>query len=298
MGVNSTLLQAWSPALQTIPYGLVVAPISSLKEANDIFIRAYQQCPIYSSELTALYNTPGFAAFQSSHQPYFNQLQAIMASNNLCNSTLVAGQIVMANLYNIYDCLQTEDRSTVIEILGQDSFNQVLWIADWLEQQRYSPEVIGRRLGGNLLGAMISEMDAFISGKSMIKWHHHSTHYPTQKSVLAALGLSDAVYGIPNYACMFNVELMQDSANITSWAVRFVFQNGSDADYLPLMFPNATKLPQDSQGTVLYSDLKAYIMSTGATYPTISTWCNECNNTASDVCLNAQLVSLKTKSTL
>ena len=61
----------------------------------------------------------------------FDFCQTAMAANDLCTSTLKGGQIVMANFFNIYDCLNTEDKPTVLAALGQDAFNQVVWIADW-----------------------------------------------------------------------------------------------------------------------------------------------------------------------
>ena len=65
----------------------------------------------------------------------------------------------------------------------------------------------------------------------------------------------------------------------------------------PLMFPSAAQVPQYTAGTVLYTDLKAHLTSISATYPNMAAWCSECSNTAADVCLNAQLVALKSKST-
>ena len=47
-----------------------------------------------------------------------------------------------------------------------------------LEQQRYSPAVIGRKLGGTLLTAMVTEMEGYMAGTKKVTWHHHSTHYP------------------------------------------------------------------------------------------------------------------------
>ena len=61
----------------------------------------------------------------------------------------------------------------------------------------------------------------------------------------------------------------------------------------PLKFPAAAAVPQTEDGIVLLTDLQAHFNATNALYPSMATWCTECNNTSADACLFAQVTSLQ-----
>ncbi|CAM9667968.1 unnamed protein product [Chrysoparadoxa australica] len=264
-----------------------IVPVHSKAVENDVVLRAYDKCPTYADNVSRLYASEEFVAYEAAQGPTLEDIRIALKGSGLCGEELKASA-ALEEFVNLQDCLQTlegEDKALADIVLDVSVRQQIAQVAHWVERERYSSKLVGRLLGGNYLRQVVEEFQAKMnkSSPSALALHIASGHYPTMLSVLSAMGLQEQVPGIPGYASHIAIELLEDTVAAGEYGVRVKYQDGRAGDpAITLTLPVATV---GVDGVVEWQAFQDYLLSLGALYPDTKEWCLECGNRDAAVCV-------------
>ncbi|GAB5372410.1 hypothetical protein AAMO2058_001662900 [Amorphochlora amoebiformis] len=277
-------------------------PVFTTDNKNDIEIRAYANCPAFSSTLTMLYASPSLKDLETQNLALLEKLalfptfsQYSSANSNGVNS------IRLGDLWNIFDAINVaktecdpDPDAVVCKSLEDPSVRNYLTDAEWsqlqvlshdVEHQKYGQSTAGNKLGSNLLKTIESKM----SDPSPVTWVVYSAHYPTILGIFAAMGTYEENVAferqiIPNYASAVVFELYETADK--QRYIKLLYKEGLQDTLIDLTIGNGCES--------INCPLPTFTSIVRA-FPSSSEWCDRCANMESDTCMSLLLANPATK---
>ncbi|XP_029200114.2 prostatic acid phosphatase-like isoform X1 [Acropora millepora] len=275
----SFLLGLYPPKNKTIetyagvfsaPHDIQQVPIHTVAVQNDQLLRGWLVCPRLNKRLTAFYESMEFKMKKTESALLRKTLEKILNIE----------KIELTDFYNVYDYIHLHRlyNHTYLNITDKQ-WRQVVNVADWVEYNKYSQEVIGDIGGGLLANEIAFSFSEAAANRSKAKLLYYSAHYGTMFSLFTALGLNEATNStlrrIPYYASLIFIELLQDSSDGNQFFVRFSLKNGLQETLEYHSIPGCKDPCALRQFINLAKSLKV---------TDIATWCQECGNNELSQC--------------
>jgi hypothetical protein len=261
-------------------------PIYTLDATNDVFLRAYDKCPTYHDRLENLYSGSEYLFLQQEYAQLLTKLAQIDPFSDYRDES--TNSIPVKETWNVFDLVMVAKTecsngnscpgvSQFQNLLSDEEWNDLQVVTQKAELLKYSKNIAGRLVGGNLLQRITERMESVIDSenKKGAEFYLYSAHYPTILSVFSALGedpVQDEV--LPPYASALIFELYDRDSNLE---VDIVYKPGGSNMTLQLV----TSACSGDDVTCKLSDLIAYVSNTIKA----EDWCNDCQNAMADICL-------------
>lgn len=251
------------------PYNIQQVPIHTVAAENDQVLRGWLACPVLNKRLNTFYKSSGFQKKESESAELRKQLESIVGID----------KIALEDIYNVYDYIHLHQvyNHTYLNITDEQ-WKKLVNLADWVEYNKYSKEMIGDIGGGILVNEIASSFSKVAAKQSKTKLLYYSAHYPTMFSLFSALGLNKASHSplrrIPYYASLVFFELLHDS-NRDKCVVQFSFKNGLEEPLTKYSIPECKDPCFLDQFLELVNSLAVR---------DIASWCHACGNTQLSRC--------------
>lgn len=293
-------------------------PVYSTKQTNDMFFRAYYtgNCPVYEARLADLFESEAWKQVEESNEALLTKLalefpqDADDGDKDESNNKITDGAVVMKQLWNYYDIInvaRTEcipnatvfactsmgpDVYNLKDALSDDEFQELESLAGDTEIMKFSEEIAGNLLGSQLLWKMLNR-----TSDNAGKFFEYSAHAPTLLSFMSTLGGWPANEPYPYYGSAIIMEVYEDTDANQAKSIRFLYKSflNTNAIYLPMTQANCEQsfdgeAPPTMEGAAglshcMLDAFLAWAMSN--TLMTPEEWCEACENTLADVCLQA-----------
>lgn len=266
---NQSLNVSYAGQVFYAPYNIQQVPIHTVAAENDQVLRAWLACPELQKKLAEFYTSSEFKKKESESAELRKQLENILGVK----------KIDLKDFYNVYDFIHLHQlyNHTYLNI-SAEQWNQVVYLADWVEYHKYSKEMIGD-IGGGLLANEIAEsFSDFAAKKTKTKLLYYSAHYPTMFSLFSSLGLNKAAKSalrkIPYYASLILIELLHDTST-GKMIVQFSFKNGLKGPLVKYSIPECKDTCELDEFVKLVKSLQVR---------DVTSWCHACGNTQLSRC--------------
>jgi hypothetical protein len=281
-------------------------PVYSQSDHNDIHIRAYQNCPVFTDNLSKLYDSIEWKNLEATHHNLLSQLATLvprLADEDTMTKTNKLPFISLENLWNVYDeihvaktectespyaktCLELPD-PTIRDIVDDDRWLELETLAHQAEYMKYGPTAGGNLLGSNLLWRILARTP------TPGQFYLYSAHYPTLLGMFTTLQEElqqpSDVLVLPDYASALIFEIYEDITT-KEQTVSVLYKDGSQdsVEYLSLQLCTHTTTPVSGAKTSCpLTDLLHWASKN--TLATEDDWCTACGNDSTDVCMKAAL---------
>jgi len=277
-------------------------PIYMKSQLNDVEIRTYANCPAFYTDLEQLYLSDEFKSRELENIELLRKLAQNSLFQPYSETRPNVGTIVpLSQIWNTFDsinvakteCDPNPSRAECLALPDPDVRNYLTpteWstlksLAHYAEHKKYSREIAGTRLGGNLLLKILSNMGSASSTvDELYAWVVYSAHYPTILSVFSALGTYSANSHfsretIPEYASALVFELYENSA-FKNRSLKMMFKEGLQNSFLTLNFGALCNGLNFCPVETISNNIRASIG-----YTDMQAWCQLCGNDQADVCL-------------
>lgn len=287
-------------------------PVYSMQEDNDVYLRAFKNCPTFLDNLQVLYDTEVWKQLESLNDDLLRKLATIFPDDS------EDGRVPLKNLWNVYDALHvavtecTANETACDALVPLPSLATALSTSDYaalellthqVEHFKYAQtETAGNLLGSNLLWKILQRAGDQENGGTFFLY---SAHAATILGLLATLQASEdfvsATRGerFVDYggALIFEVynELLS-GAVAPSQFIRLKYKSLTmdDAVRIPLkQTANAVscgggEIDVDDD-SIVYCQLEEFtVWSVQHTLAGATHWCEACGNESSDICLRAK----------
>lgn len=267
-------------------------PIFSRQEKNDVYIRAYHNCPRFNRNLEKLYTSRVWTSLEESSQSLLQNL-AEKLRTQLDNSE--ASRIALKDAWNYYDpihvartecspdptsfaCQSSVKDPNIRQVLSDEEFAELESLVHQTEQLKYSLSTAESLLGSNLLWQILDRSTK--PGRFFL----YSAHAPTILGLLSTLKEWDIGETFIDYGSAIVVEVYEEPSQEIS--IQIVYKSSSNPISIPLNLDEIDcgekKLDEAScplQNVIRWAEKNSH--------KTIDDWCKACENISSDVCLRS-----------
>ena len=284
-------------------------PVYTRARNNDLYLRAYDKCNTLHDNLETLYASDAWNTMEMEHMDLLQRL----AQNPAFAKYVVDGStassdsyIPLTELWNVFDAIhvvETECDTTVVDgnwttshvcqalpepnlltTINENDLNATKLLANTAELLRFSPTTADNKVGGAFLNLILERMERIANNTSAPRFLFvTSAHYPTVLGLLTALETSFWDRFIPEYASALVIELYLREENGEHY-VKIYFKSGDSVEPLPITVSATCRTDLD-EGCLLQN----LIQESQSKRLTTEEWCQECNNTDVDVCLQHKL---------
>jgi len=273
-------------------------PIFSRQEKNDIYLRAYHNCPKFNQNLKRLYASDAWKSLEEDSQSLLQKLgeklPTLLDDNN---SSVVA----LKDVWNYYDpihvartecnpdptsfaCQSAVEDPDIHSFLSDYEFAELESLVHQTEQLKFGLGTAGSLLGSNLLWQVLNR------GRQQGRFFLYSAHAPTILGLLSTLKEWDIGEVFVDYGSAIVVEVYESPLQEIS--LRMVYKASSSPSSTPLVLSdidcNEDNLFAGQEMTTCPID-NVIRWAEKHTHKTVEDWCRMCENISSDVCLNAAL---------
>ena len=265
-------------------------PVYSLQEHNDIFLRSYNQCPVFQKRLLDLYNSEQWAQLQINQRSLLDILEEKFPEE---------APVDLKDIWNIYDmvhvsrtecehdpssyaCTVLSDPSKATA-LSDSQFFELEQLMEQTENMKWGPGTARNYIGSNLLWQIMER--ASDEGKFFL----YSTHAPTMLGFMSMFNEKSQDERFVDYGSAIIIEVYQEDQN--GYWFRFLYKAASEeiARYLPMKAVDCAVTTFD--GTNYCSLTKLLVWATENTLFTHEEWCTACENEMADVCMHHLLAN-------
>jgi Histidine phosphatase superfamily (branch 2) len=285
-------------------------PVYTRARNNDLYLRAYDKCDALQDNLEVLYASdvwktmemenmsllqrlamnPAFSKYVvqpadgSTSEPYipltelWNVFDSINVVETECDSVVIDGNVTTSQV-----CQSLPDPN-LLSSIDESDVNATKLLANTAELLRFSPTTADNKVGGAFLDLILQRMQSIANNTNAPGFLYvTSAHYPTLLGLLSALQTTFWDRYIPEYASALVLELYRREEDGEHF-VKMYFKSGDSLDTLPLV-ASATCRTDLDEGCLL----RSLIQESQSKRLTAVEWCQECNNTDVDVCLQNKL---------
>lgn len=286
-------------------------PVYSQSDHNDIHIRAYQNCPVFTENLSKLYDSTEWMNLEATHHDLLSQLATLiprLADEDTMTKTNNLPFISLENLWNVYDeihvaktecaenpyafaCLELPD-PTIRDIVDDNRWLELETLAHQAEYMKYGQTTGGNLLGSNLLWRILARIP------TPGQFYLYSAHYPTLLGMFATIQEQPSdVLVLPDYASALIFEIYED-VTTKEQKVFVLYKDGSQdsVEYLSLRLCTHTTTPISGATSCPLTDLLNWASKN--TLTTEDAWCTACGNDTTDVCMKAAMEEKRCSSPL
>lgn len=287
-----------------------VIPVYTRARNNDLYLRAYEKCDALHDNLETLYTSDVWATMENENMALLQRLAQNPAFDKYAvqpeEGSTAEAYVPLTELWNVFDAIhvvETECDSVVIdgnvttsqvcqelphpELLSTMDVNDVnatRLLANTAELLRFSPSTADNKVGGALLNLILHRMESIANNTNAPGYLYvTSAHYPTVLGLLTAFQTTFWDRYIPEYASALVMELHLREEDGEHY-VKVYFKSGDSVDTIPIAV-SATCRTDLEEGCLF----KRLIQESESKRLTNVEWCQECNNTDVDVCLQYKL---------
>lgn len=276
----------------------VYVPVHTIKLENDLYIRAYDKCSLFTKELNELYKSREWTQLQDENDALLRKLAAIESFQKYADSD---GRVSLAKAWNVFDAIyvaksecesSAPDAKTICESLddpfvkdfvSDSDFEQLRRLVGKSEIMRYRTPSAARLVAFNLLRKITSRIlfsDAEFSREDgSAKIYLYSGHYPLLLAVFAALGYTYNDDGIPNYAAAIVTEVYEDEK--MEKTVAFYYHEGQGLEDETPQSPVKFLGHHCNEDSCSFESILQLVEDWSE-----STWCDACGGDSKvDICL-------------
>jgi hypothetical protein len=293
-------------------------PVYTRDRNNDLYLRAYDKCNALHDKLETLYISDVWKAMEMENMALLQRLAQNPAFTKHAKQSVQSGAtkmesyIPLTELWNVFDAIHVvETECDSIEVVdgvmitsqvcqelpypnllasmdGND-VNATKLLANAVELLRFSPTIANNFVGGTFFHMILQRMEHMVihnnnNTTTSRNLYITSAHYPTLLGLLNAL--DDTTYTdryIPDYASALVLELYRRDKDGEHY-VKIYFKSGDSLDILPIQVSTTCRTDMDEGCTfqTLWQE------SQSQRYTAVE-WCQACNNTDVDICLQYQL---------
>lgn len=269
-------------------------PIFARQDKNDVYLRAYHNCPRFNRNLRRLYTSETWTSLEENSQELLQELADNFPTLLDDNDTSV---VALKDVWNYYDpihvartecnpdptsyaCQSAVENPNIRYVLSDDQFAELESLVQQTEQLKFGLSTAESLLGSNLLWQILDRSTQ--PGRFFL----YSAHAPTILGLLSTLKSWDIGELFVDYGSAIVVEIYETPSQAIS--IRMVYKASSN--------PTATPIPLsdiDCKGNNLFVGQDTSMcplenVITWAeknTHSTVDSWCKVCENISSDVCL-------------
>lgn len=271
-------------------------PIFTRQDQNDVYLRAYHNCPRFNRNLQRLYASGAWTSIEENNQSLLQKLREKLPSfSDDNNSSFVA----LKDVWNYYDpihvartecnpdptsfaCKSSFEDPDIRFVLSSDEFAELESLVHQTEQLKYGRATAGSLLGSNLLWQILNRCTQ--PGRFFL----YSAHAPTILGLLSTLKEWDIAELFVDYGSAIVVEVYESPSQVIS--IRVLYKASSSTSSTPLGLSDI-----ECNGDNLFVDQELAACpieniirwAEKNTQKTVEDWCKECENISSDVCLRA-----------
>ena len=227
-GTGPTIGQSENPAL---PDRIQVIPIRTTPDSSTLILTPY---PLYLKILGKyVYNSKDWKDTEIKIQPEMKRWSdAVGYDIKSLGDVLTVGDILI--------CAKSHNLAYPVSLSSNDA-NEIIELTDSKLASQFAVPEVSYLMGGQLLNAIISNIDDYISHKQPYKLVYYSGHDITIMPVMALLG--KPLGSSPKYASNFMIELWKN--NNSKYSIKIIYNN------------NYVKLPiMGDSDSCSYDDLK------------------------------------------
>mmetsp|Transcript_45277 Transcript_45277/g.109600 ORF Transcript_45277/g.109600 Transcript_45277/m.109600 type:complete len:512 (+) Transcript_45277:122-1657(+) len=269
-------------------------PIFSRQDKNDVYLRAYHNCPRFGRNLKRLYTSETWTSLEDNSQSLLKKLAQKFPT--LLDDN-VSSAVALKDVWNYYDpihvartecnpdpnsyaCQSAVEDPNIRSVLSDDEFSELESLVHQTEQLKFGLATAESLLGSNLLWQILDRSTQ--PGRFFL----YSAHAPTILGLLSTLKAWDIGELFVDYGSAIVVEIYESPSQAVS--IRIVYKASSN--------PTSTPVPLsdiDCNGNNLFVGQESStcpienVISWAETntHRKIENWCKVCENISSDVCL-------------
>ncbi|KAJ7383827.1 hypothetical protein OS493_025699 [Desmophyllum pertusum] len=157
---NQTLNVSYAGVFRA-PYNIQQVPIHTVATEDDQVLRGWLACPELHKRLAEFYKSSEFQKKESESAELRKQLEDIMG----------IGKIELKDFYNVYDYIHLHRlyNHTYNLNITEEQWTKLVYLADWVEYNKYSKEMIGDIGGGLLANEIASSFSKVVAKQSKTK---------------------------------------------------------------------------------------------------------------------------------
>ncbi|CAJ1949853.1 unnamed protein product [Cylindrotheca closterium] len=269
-------------------------PIFSRQDKNDIYLRAYHNCPRFNQNLKRLYTSGTWISLEENSQTLLQKLAEKLPTLLDDNITSVVALKDVWNFYDLihvartecnpdptsYACQSAIEDPNIRSALSDDEFAELESVVHQTEQLKFGLATAESLLGSNLLWEILDRTTQ--SGRFFL----YSAHAPTILGLLSTLKTWGIGELFVDYGSAIVVEVYESSSQAVS--IRIVYKAASNATSTPVTLSdidcngNNLFVGQDTSTCPIENVIS---WAEKNTLKTVENWCKVCENISSDVCL-------------
>ncbi|KAI2503485.1 acid phosphatase [Fragilaria crotonensis] len=289
-------------------------PVYMHDSHNDIYIQAYDKCPMYDNALEELYATDSWKQAEADSRTLLTQLAQVSHFKSYVNAD---GYVPLSDVWKAFDvihmakneCAASASSNTDSVYCEFNPLDDTAWaelqaITHKAELERYSNTTARDLIGANLLfeihERMGGDVSKFAKAKSKSsseeigssrKFHLYSAHYQTILSMFAALNISPPSNEvIPGFGAALIFELYNDPST-GAYDIYLLYKESNSSNDMTIRFPDGPCEGSVSCPLSSFTELLASM-----SYTSLNEWCLVCGNESADVCLEVKRRSHKAPS--
>jgi Histidine phosphatase superfamily (branch 2) len=289
-----------------------VIPVYSRARNNDLNLRAYDKCNSLRDKLEKLYASDMWKSMETENMALLRRLAQVPSFSkyvSVHDALSSVPYIPLTELWNVYDLIHVvetecgfanttaldDDTSsqvcqelpdpTLLSLIDVADRNATYLLANAVELLRFSPAVAGNTVGGSLLSLILQRMET-LANNSLTAPNFlfvTSAHYPTLLGLFSALETNFMNQYIPEYASALVLELYLQAEDRQHY-VKVFFKSGGSIDTAPIVVSNICRTDLDAG-----CNMVQFRQETQLNRLTPEAWCEVCNNSDVDVCLQYRL---------
>ena len=283
---------------------------------NDVFIQAYDKCPMYDNSLEELYASDSWKRAEADSRTLLTQLAQVSQFKSYVNAD---GYVPLSDVWRAFDVIHMAKNECAASLsssntdsvycqfnpLDNTAWTELQAITHKAELERYSNTTARDLLGANLLFEIHKRMGGDVSkfskgttassseeeSGSSRKFHLYSAHYQTILSVFAALNIvppSNEV--IPGFGAALIFELYKDPST-GAYNIYMLYKESNSSNDMTIRFSDG---PCEGSVSCPLPSFTEFLAS--MSYSALNEWCLVCGNKVADVCLEVKLRSQKVPS--
>lgn len=280
---------AYTDYVSVLPHNPGI-PVYTRQDVNDVYLRAYHNCPKFHSNVEKLYESTQWKTLEEN-----NKSLLVKLAEKLPDMGNYTDFVPLSDVWNYYDQIhvartecnsdpgsygcETMANPEVRSALTQEEFVDLEKLTFRAEQMKYGPETAQDLLGSNLFWKMMDRVE-----QRQGRFFLYSAHAPTILGLFSTLKEGTEDEQFIDYGSALIMEVYQEAYE--EYSIRFVYKAASKevGRYITLTDVNcitATTI----DGSCAFEDVVAWADEN--TLASEEEWCKACVNTLSDVCLRA-----------
>jgi hypothetical protein len=263
---------------------------------NDVYLRAYRNCPKFTKNLQKLYATNGWKDLETSSESLLKKLAEKFPD---WGGNVTDNKVLLTDVWNYYDpihvartecnphpgsytCLNLIEDPSIRKELTDVEFSELEVLMEQTEQLKFGIATAKNLLGSNLLWEILNRVPK--DGRFFL----YSAHAPTMMGFFSALKQWNIDERYIDYGSAVIIEVYEDSYQRYSIRLLYKAASKNEARYLPLsnidcQFKADIALSDDDNERCPYEDVKLWAERN--TIYSVEGWCEACENDSADVCL-------------